>query len=210
MIKKKLLLIHFIVIPVFILTSFFLAFFYFNRKLKPINSEIQSYKQKLTKYKSLVIKKNQQLLQNKAELTCKNNLSATYFSYTQNKTTDEISLKISYEGNPDTLTDAVDLVLKYNSKYLDVKRINSGTAFPLYPRKTIKNKEIVISGAAKLASPQLIYGKTNELFAEIIFKLKEPRSTKPIKIILDELRTKAYFNGISILNYEKTFEIISI
>jgi len=52
MIKKKLLLIHFIVIPVFILTSFFLAFFYFNRKLKPINLALQSYKQELAKYKN--------------------------------------------------------------------------------------------------------------------------------------------------------------
>lgn len=135
--------------------------------------------------------------------------SRLFFSPRVTKTqAGKTEVDIQLAGGANMKADASDLVLKYTNN-LHILEIKPGTAFPLYPRKAIREGVLTITGVAALSGGNLAYGESNKPFITIVVEKVGPPAQIGL-LSVDKINTQIYLQGNSIFDASKTFNQIEL
>jgi hypothetical protein len=132
-----------------------------------------------------------------------------FFSFKNIKINDNFySIKIFINNKADTLFDAIDLGLWFDRNKIEIVEIQNGETFLEYPRKTVGENNLIITGIASMKNGQINYASASSLFANII--VKKISTENRLGLGLDKQNTGIYFSGKNIADFNKSFNLIDL
>lgn len=182
----------------------------YQRKLSLLETEKNICQKQLTENKqssltsadaSFIIQKEKELASVKKSLL--------YFSAkTQKLTVNQWKITVRLEGDIDGAADAADLRLDFPKSFI-VSDLIVGSAFPIYPRKVMAEDYLLVTGLISISNNQMIFGEPNKIFVEFTVQTTD---NQPIEkqITVNKEDTKIYLNGESILDTNKSVNLINL
>jgi len=134
--------------------------------------------------------------------------SPFYFNASVQKLADNLfRVKIELKGESEGAADVADFKLNL-TEGLTISDLQTGPAFPIYPRKVIAADYLLVTGLASTNNNQMVLGKPNKVFAEFTVETTGKQNIKQISVNKED--TKIYLNAESILNISKSVSLIDL
>lgn len=115
---------------------------------------------------------------------------------------------IMLQGNPSMKVDAADLVLKYSDN-LTVISVKTGESFASYPKNKVDESNIYVSGVASINEGTVRFGEVNKPFVTLVIEKKGDMQKQGI-LTVDEINTKIFYQGVSVLDTNKEITQITL
>ena len=200
--SKKIKLIILIVFILIFTISFWFIFWKKNNSLLKLTDKKRSIS------KTGLVKKNKPTITPIFISSKPSQKQEMYFVYKkENIDYKNKAIFINLEGDANSKSDAIDLLLEINENIV-ITKIVDGNSFNFYPRKIINQDSILITGVAlgekgatKLAQPQ-------SNFIKIYLSIKNFNQKASIK--LNQRKSKIFFGGEDITNLKKSFSEINL
>ncbi len=205
------------ILPYLLIVVAFIVGFYLNQRIsqKKIDSERRAKEEAQQQYqqlKQLKVEKQKEAV----ELTLKKEKAlenvttgAAYFTAEKkNLTPGNYQIDIYFNAGDKAAADAADLTLDIPDD-LKVTQVIPGKAFASYPRQLIGQKTVIITGVTVIQQDKIQFGQPNQLYTSLIIE-KPATSSTVSEITLNKNNSKIFFQGESIMDYQRSFTNITL
>jgi len=183
--------------------------FSYQKKLKTLETEKNNYQNELTK-KALptLTSADASFIAERNKALAPIIKSPLFYSVkTQKLNLNKWKITIKLEGAIEGAADAADLKLDLPEK-LTISDLKIGPAFPLFPRKIITTKYLLVTGVISTYQNQVVFGQPNKVFVEFVAEATDKLNRR--QIIVNKDGTKIYLNGESVLDVNKSVSQIDL